>query len=159
MQQICLFSTPNCVSGSLPNVTEISPICPYPLVVPDAPSFEADTVYVIPGTACALPCPSMVFSPESWANFKRINLIMFTFALVLSSATLISLSRNFEKNFNIIMYTGGCTFASFWSFVYTYISYFQGTEMICKGNAGAIESEPFCVFTGWALLSTVNWVR
>jgi hypothetical protein len=134
-------------------------VCPYPIVLPDAESFQSDFVRTIEGSACALPCPSMIFTPDNWHNFKTITMSLFTIAFVLSSATFINQSLHFDKNFNIAMFSGGCMFASFWAMVYSYTSFFDSNALVCKGNSGNIDQDSFCVFSGWMLISMTNWIR
>jgi hypothetical protein len=56
------------------------------------------------------------------------------------------------------MLSCGCFNAAFWSLIFQLDSYVNEDHLICKGNAGNIDYDPFCVYTGFTVLATVNWV-
>jgi len=54
----------------------------------------------------------------------------------------------------------GCLTGSFWMFIYHVVNNgFTETQqkIICIGNSGYIESDPFCIFCGFMLLVSLNW--
>ena len=91
MMYVCNFlkSGNSCTDGNSSTYTELPPVCPLPLVVPDSESWLSDHVELIDGTACALPCPSLIFTDEDWKYFKELYVGMYVVSVVLSLITII----------------------------------------------------------------------
>jgi hypothetical protein len=147
-----------CHNGTLSTYVESEPVCPYPLVLPDETSFESPAqVEMVTGTACAVPCPGLLFDESNWDRFSKIAISAYTISTVLVMASLWHYSKKANKNFNIVMVCIGCLNASFWMLIYHSINYSTNNGFICKGNSGYITDDKFCIFCGFMLLASGNW--
>lgn len=150
--------TENCHNGTLSTYVEPNPICPEPLVLPDSESAESPAkIEMIPGSACAVPCPGLLFGRKDWNIFSLIAISAYTISTVLVSISLWHHAKKLSNNFNIVMVCIGCFNASFWMSMYHIVNYSTENSFICKGNAGYIEYDNFCVFCGFMLLASGNW--
>ena len=146
---------PYCFPGSPAKFTEREPVCPLPFVIPDAASFERDDliVYWIWGTACAFPCQPVIYSDSQWNNMKTMFASTFFIAFVFSF--LLLANSIITKHYNLAMFSLGTTNGAFWMTIFTNLN--ADNELICHGNAGVDQYNPFCVFTGFMLLASLNW--
>lgn len=151
---------PGCHNGNLSTVVERDPICPNPLVIPDSDSFKSPAkIEMVYGTACAIPCPGLLFNKKNWHIFSTIAFVLYCFSTVaVGTATYDNYLRR-KTNFNILMVCLGCLNASFWMMIYHGVNYGTDAEqaVICKGNSGYVSSDSFCVFCGFMLLTSCNW--
>jgi len=155
-----LPSTPQCYNGSLSSFTERDPICPYPTVIPNEDSYESPAqIEWIPGSACAVPCPGLLFDENNWNVFSKIVISLYLISCVFVSLAIYQQLTTKYKNFNVLMVCIGCMNGVFWMFVYHLINngFTGGQKIICNGNAGYVESDPFCIFCGFMLLVSSNW--
>ena len=153
--QILPSENPHCFPGSPANFTEREPVCPLPFVIPDAASFERDDLFIywIWGSACAFPCQPVIYTDSQFANMKMMFASMFLIAFVFSF--LLLASSIILKHYNLAMFALGTMNGAFWMTIFIYLN--ANNELICSGNAGVDQYNPFCVFAGFMLLASLNW--
>jgi hypothetical protein len=151
---------PGCHNGALSSITESEPICPHPIVLPNTESYDLSAkIEMIYGTACAIPCPGLLFDEKRWKIFSIIALTSYSVSTVLIAISTYQNYKRINKNFNILMVCLGCLNASFWMMIYHAINYGSNADqtVICRGNSGFIPFDSFCVFCGFMLLTSCNW--
>jgi hypothetical protein len=151
---------PGCHHGNLSTVVERDPICPEPLVIPDSGSFESPAlIEMVIGTACAIPCPGLLFNSKNWHIFSTIAFLLYCISTVAVGIATYDNYLRISTNFNILMVCLGCLNASFWMMLYHGVNYGIDAEqtVICRGNSGYVPSDSFCVFCGFMLFTSCNW--
>ena len=149
------FPDADCFPGSPSNYTENEPVCPLPFVIPDADSYARDGLYIywIWGTACAFPCLPVIYSNNQFEAQRRMFQATFVIAFVFSFLLLVN--SIMSRQHNLTMFALGTFNGAFWMTIFMSLN--ENNELICSGNAGVDQYNPFCVFSGFMLLASLNW--
>lgn len=146
----------NCYTGSSSTHDEVEPVCPLPLVIPDHASLtdQGANVELITGTACAFPCQPIIYSDQSWTNMKFMFISFFCISFIASCLSCVD--HYLQKKKMLFYLSLGTLTCSFWMTLFNALNY-RDDSFLCAGNAGYYTYNPFCVFSGFMLLASVNW--
>jgi hypothetical protein len=132
--------------------------CPQPLVYSE-PSSNPDyyTLWALESQNCALPCPSLTYTPQEWSLLVNILLGLSIACFLAAIISSIILATDIKKFYVKLMFTMGFLCSSLTSICFFTINY--NNDVICKGDAHFYRREPFCVFQAAALVFFFLWIQ
>ena len=128
--------------------------CPEPLVYAE-PSDNYYILWALEAEGCALPCPSLTYTPNEWSTLVNILLGLSCLCFVAAVMSSIILATNVTKFYVKLMFTAGFLWFSLVSICFFIINY--DNDIICEGDAYFNRKNPFCIFQAIALLFFFIW--